>query len=136
MTMKSPTPKAPSYRILVVDDAEPVADLLSVLLGAMGHEVYTAINGDVALRQAAEWHPDIVLSDLSMPGMDGYQLAQHLRTESNNRDLVLVALSGNGEVPAKAKAFEAGFDHFLVKPISEVGTLQALFNTIAGERVR
>lgn len=122
---------ATPHRILIVDDNADAADMLAMLLKSIGpHEVSTASSGPQALDLARRRHPEIVLLDLSMPGMDGYEVARHLRRESWGRQLRLIALSGWGQDVHRRRTAEAGFDHHLTKPV-DVDTLNALIEAPA-----
>ena len=101
-------------RILIVDDNEDAATLLAEMLQAHGHEMRTAFDGPSALRIADEFHPEIAVLDIGLPVMDGYELAQRLRSTSNVR---LIALSGYGQESDRARAREAGFQAHLAKPV-------------------
>jgi PAS domain S-box-containing protein len=102
-------------RVLIVDDLKPSADTLALMLEELGQETRVAYDGRAALEMANEFRPDVVLSDIARPGMDGYHLAKRLRaTEGQNP--VLVALTGYGQEHDRARATEAGFSHHLVKP--------------------
>lgn len=105
-------------RILVVDDAQAAAFTLSKLLEKLGHTVVTATDGAAALQTVLNEHPDVVISDIGMPTMDGYQLARIVRSNPALADTVLVALSGYGQESDRRQAMEAGFDRHLVKPVS------------------
>ncbi len=102
--------------MLVVDDNRSAAEILSMILKMLGHDVRTAGGGEEAIRIAAAFRPNAILMDLGMPGMDGYEAARRIRREPWGRDLVLVALTGWGQDDDKRRTRDAGFDHHLVKP--------------------
>jgi CheY-like chemotaxis protein len=105
-----------------------------MLLETLGHnEVHVATNGPDALRIAAERRPDIVLLDLKMPGMDGYEVARRLRKESWGGELMLVALTGWALDEHKRRTQEAGFDRHLTKP-ADVASLEAVLGARARAR--
>jgi signal transduction histidine kinase/DNA-binding response OmpR family regulator len=103
-------------RILVVDDNGDAADATSVLLELSGHEVKTVGDGMDALAAAPIFAPDVVLLDIGLPGMDGYEVAVFLRGLPETRSSCLIALTGYGQPADRARAREAGFDHHLTKP--------------------
>jgi CheY-like chemotaxis protein len=111
-SMRSTEPR----RVLVVDDNEDAADTMRMLLELMGHDARTAYNGPAALRVAHEMRPQLVLLDIGMPGMNGYQVAARLRASEETRDAVLVAVTGWGQAEDRQRSHDAGFDHHLVKP--------------------
>jgi CheY-like chemotaxis protein len=102
-------------RVLVVDDYVDNVESMAILLRLYDHEVDTAVGGPAALRAAAAKRPDVVLLDLSMPGMDGYQVAARLR-EMFDGGVVLIALTALGFDEDRRRCIEAGFDSHLVKP--------------------
>ena len=115
--MPDPTASAgPPRRVLIVDDNEAFVESLSVLIETLGHDVRTAADGAAALQVGSEQKPDIVLMDLGMPGMNGYDAARRMREEPWGRDVMLVALTGWGRAEDKQRTREAGFDHHVVKP--------------------
>jgi CheY-like chemotaxis protein/two-component sensor histidine kinase len=103
-------------RILVVDDNQAAASMLSRLFATFGHEVRTAADGQEAIDIAADFRPDLVLMDLGMPRVDGYEAARRMRDHDWGQQMTLVALSGWGQGEDKRKTHEAGFDEHLVKP--------------------
>ena len=103
-------------RVLIVDDNEAFIESLSILIETLGHDVRTAPDGASALEVGAELRPDIVLMDLGMPGMNGYDAAKRMREEPWGRSVTLVALTGWGRAEDKRRTREAGFDHHMVKP--------------------
>jgi PAS domain S-box-containing protein len=105
-------------RILVVDDLQAAGYVLSRLLEKMGQQVWTATGAASALDMARANPPDLVISDIGMPDMDGYELARRLRSEPKLANSLLVALTGYGQAEDRQKAEEAGFDYHLVKPVS------------------
>jgi two-component system, chemotaxis family, CheB/CheR fusion protein len=104
-------------KVLVVDDNVDSADSLALLLGIWDHEVRTANDGPAALRLARSFRPDVVLLDLGMPGMNGYEVARELRRIPELRDVVLVALTGYGQDEDRKQTREAGFASHLMKPV-------------------
>lgn len=118
----------PGLRVLVVDDNSDAAEMLSEALRALGHVVETADDGPSALRLADTFHPQVAVLDIGLPVMDGYELAERLR--SNGEPPRLIAVTGYGQAEDRARGPEAGFDAHLVKPID----LRALAKTIASMR--
>jgi len=124
--------KAPGRRVLIVDDNEDAANSLALLLKLGGHEtasVYTAVD---ALRHASVFRPDVVLLDIGLPGMDGYEVAQKMRELPGLRDIRLVAVTGYGRSDDRLRAREAGFDDHMTKPVDYA----VLERTLAGLRAR
>jgi signal transduction histidine kinase len=119
-----PAPEAPvaqaarqGHRILLADDNRDALDSLATLLQCDGHEVHTAADGAEALEVAAEHHPDIVLLDIGMPKLDGYEVARRIRAEPWGKNAVLIALTGWGQDEDRRRSREVGFDSHLVKPL-------------------
>ncbi|MCE9658794.1 MAG: PAS domain-containing protein [Burkholderiales bacterium] len=117
-------------RILVADDLHDSADSLALLLGAIGHDVRVAYDGEEALRVAGEFRPEIVLLDLGMPKLSGFEVCRRIRETSWGRTARLVAQSGWGQDEDRRRTAEAGFDHHLVKPI-DPEALEDLLRTLA-----
>jgi CheY-like chemotaxis protein len=113
------------FRILVADDSRDGADSLSFLLKAAGHEVFTAYEGRTAVTLAAEHRPDVVLLDIGMPEMSGYDVARAIRREVWGRPMRLIALTGWSQLDHRRRSLEAGFDEHLVKPV-ELDVLEAV----------
>ena len=107
----------PETTVLVVDDNADAAHALALLLEAQGFQVVVAHDGGAALTRADEAQPQIVLMDLGLPVLDGYQVASALRSRPNGSALTLVAVSGYGPDQNPERAADAAFDHHLVKPI-------------------
>jgi len=106
-----------SRRILLVDDNVDAAKTLKLLLAKDGHIVQVTYDGPSALKLAAEFRPDVVLLDIGLPRMDGYQVARRLRDDVQLKDTFMVALTGFGQEDDRRLAQEAGFDAHLLKPI-------------------
>jgi PAS domain S-box-containing protein len=104
-------------RILVVDDNVDAAESLAVLLRLEGHEVRVAADGPVALAAAQADPPEMVVLDLGMPGMDGYEVARRLRAQPETKEALLVALTGWAQEEERRRCHEAGFDGHLPKPL-------------------
>ena len=120
-------------RILVVDDNEDATETMALLLKLSGHEVEVAADGESALEAAGKLQPEIVLLDVGLPGMHGYQVAEQLRSRPETRDSVIVALTGYGQEQDRLRAKEAGFDYHFVKPV-DFSKLESLLNSLSGER--
>jgi two-component system CheB/CheR fusion protein len=106
-----------SRRILVVDDNVVAAKTLAMVLKYEGHSVQLAHDGPSALQAAGEERFDVVLMDIGLPGMTGYEVARLLRARPDLARLPLVAVTGYAEDEARRLSHEAGFDHHLVKPV-------------------
>jgi PAS domain S-box-containing protein len=104
-------------RILVVDDNVDAATTLQLLLKSLGHEACAAFDGQQALSMAAAFRPDVVLLDIGMPGLDGYEVARRLRALKRVEPLRIIAVTGWGQEADRTRAREAGFDVHLVKPV-------------------
>src|SRR4029079_1729399 len=109
-------PSSCPLRVLVVDDDENNAEVLSLLLQELGHESVAVYHAKSALASVEPFRPDLILIDLSMPVMDGYQLARQLRAGKIRTEAVLVAMSGEAGLARRQMADDAGFDHFIEKP--------------------
>jgi signal transduction histidine kinase len=109
-------PAAAPRRVLLVDDNVDAADSLALLLSLGGHEVRAVHDGPSALRAAAEFRPEVVLLDIGLPGMDGYEVARRLRQCAEVAGTLLVAVTGYGREEDRRRSREAGFDFHLVKP--------------------
>jgi PAS domain S-box-containing protein len=123
-------PRPVSRSILVVDDNRDAAATLGKLLRRLGHQVHTACDGEEAIAAVAALRPDLVLLDIGLPGLDGYEVARQIRQQPGGHGIVLVALTGWGQEDDRRRSREAGFDHHLVKPID----LDALLELLAGLR--
>lgn len=109
-------PASQRRRVLVVDDNKAAAQMVSRVIQALGHEVQIAEDGSQAIRFAEEFRPEIVLMDLGMPTMNGYEAAQRIRGEPWGQSMKLIALTGWGQEGDKQRTRAAGFDLHLVKP--------------------
>jgi PAS domain S-box-containing protein len=107
----------PKRRILVVDDNRDAADSMAMMLSMTGHETRTAYDGLEAVQAAAGFQPDVVLLDIGLPKMNGYEAARHIRQQTWGKGMALFALTGWGQEEDKRRALEAGFDHHLTKPV-------------------
>jgi two-component system CheB/CheR fusion protein len=116
-------------KVLVVDDNEDAADTMAMLLRMWGHEVVTAGDGVHALAEASRHRPDVVLLDIGLPRMNGYEVAERLRAGADTKDTMLVAMTGYGQAEDRERARAAGFSMHLVKPV-QPEALQALLSSI------
>ena len=124
-------------KILVVDDNRDAADTCSSLLGACGHHVQTAYTGRRALELAETFQPHALFLDIGLPDMDGYQIAQRIRSRAWGRKTQLVAVTGWGQDEDRRRAFDAGFDHYLTKPVAAEDVewlLQSIRETLGQEQ--
>jgi signal transduction histidine kinase/ActR/RegA family two-component response regulator len=117
--------------VLVVDDSKEAAQSLAFVLGRWGYEARVAYDGAEALEQAEARRPDVVLLDIGMPGMDGYEVARRLREREGGDKVVLVAVTGYGQEEDRRRAREAGFDYHMVKPV-DPGDLRELLAVTEG----
>src|SRR5262249_33091436 len=119
-------PTSGSRKILVVDDNPDALRSLEILLRVTGNEIRTARDGVEAIGVAGEFRPDIVLLDIGMPRMNGYEAARHLRQQPWATQTTLIAITGWGQDGDKQRAFDAGFDHHLVKPVDPAMLMQMM----------
>jgi signal transduction histidine kinase/CheY-like chemotaxis protein len=119
----------PSRRILVVDDNVDSAKTLGMLLKYLGADVHVVNDGVAALAAVEKYRPDVVLLDIGMPGMDGYEVARRIRELEGVGGVTLIALTGWGQEDDRRRTREAGFDHHLVKP-ADIVALQTLLGTL------
>jgi len=127
---------APSRRILVVDDNVSSAQSLAMILKLEGHDVRVAYDGDLALEAVTSFRPQVVLMDIGLPGMDGYEVARRLRgdPELGAGIALLAAVTGYAEDEARRCSRDAGFDHHLVKPVDPDEVLALVSSLEWGER--
>jgi signal transduction histidine kinase/ActR/RegA family two-component response regulator len=111
-----PPPAHRARRVLIADDNADAVETLGMLLSVSGHEVHLASDGARALEIAARERPEVVMLDIGMPGLSGYEVAQRIRAEPWGAGMILIALTGWGQEEDKRRAREAGFDHHLTKP--------------------
>ena len=130
-----PGPRGGPLRILVVDDNEDSAHSMSALLKLQGHEVELADAGRIALERAQARRPDVILLDIGMPDMNGYEVARQLRSQQGFADTLLVAVTGYGRPSDVQQTQAAGFDHHLVKPI-DYDKLESLLDATASRLAR
>lgn len=115
-------------RILVVDDNKDSADSLRMLLRLKGNEIRTAHDGLEAVEVAERFHPELVLLDIGLPKLNGYEVARHIRQQPWGRNVILAALTGWGQDEDRRRSQEAGFNFHIVKPVD----LAALERLLAG----
>ncbi len=109
--------RADEFGVLIVDDNRDATDSMAMLLKMEGYDVRVAYDGPQALDAVRQVRPDVILLDIGLPGMDGFQVAQHVRADPDNSAIVIVAVSGYGQEEHRARSTQAGCDHHLVKPI-------------------
>jgi two-component system, chemotaxis family, CheB/CheR fusion protein len=112
----SAEPRPLSRRVLVTDDNGDGAEALAILLRLVGHDVQVAHSGPETIELGLSFRPDVIFLDIGMPGMDGVETARRLRGMPGFESTVIVALTGYGQASDRRRAFDAGFDDFLVKP--------------------
>ena len=121
-------------RILIVDDNQDAASSLGLLLSMLGNDVQTAHDGVSALEAMDSFHPSVVLLDLGMPGMSGFEVARRVRELPQCQNTVIIALTGWGQEEDRRRTREAGIDHHLVKPV-DVNALELLLAEVQGRKV-
>jgi signal transduction histidine kinase len=125
----APGPAA-ARRVLIVDDNVDAAESLALVLRLLGHEVRTAYDGRAGLAAARQFRPEVMLLDIGLPGLSGYEVARELRREPEFGRTLLAAMTGYGQEEDRRRSRESGFDHHLVKPVDPA----ALEGLLAGAR--
>jgi len=113
----SPVAPGAELRILVADDNKDAADTLAMLLQIMGHRVHQVGDGEAAVHAVADFNPQVVLLDIGMPKLNGYEACRRIRTQPGGEAMTLVAVTGWGQADDRRRSQEAGFDQHLVKPV-------------------
>jgi len=116
-----------TLKVFIVDDNVDALESSATLIRLDGHDVMTAVDGPEALRKIPDFLPDVIILDIGLPGMDGYEVARRLRLIPRLSQSMLIAHSGYGEAEHIRLASAAGFDHHLVKP-ADLGQLPALMS--------
>ena len=111
------------YKILIVDDEPLNVKLLAAMIPSDQYDTVTAYNGEEALKIVSDLHPDLILLDIMMPGLDGYELTQRLKSDSVSRDIPIVLVTAFGGTDCEIKGLEAGADEFLNKPVNRTELL-------------
>jgi len=121
--------------ILVVDDEKPIADLIQKILAQEGHLAHTANTGDEAVRKAGELKPNLIIMDITMPGMDGYEATERIKASEDLKNVPVIFLTGKSAQEDGGRAFARGGAAYVRKPFSSVQirdlvnlTLQSVFN--------
>ena len=122
-----------SKRVLIVDDNMDSADSLALLLESLGHEIATEYDGQTGLERAQAFAPDIVLLDLGMPGVDGFEVCRRLRASDSGSTLRIIAMTGWGREQDRSRTVAAGFDAHLVKPV-DLTSLARMLDASASSR--
>ncbi|MGH8635701.1 MAG: response regulator [Burkholderiales bacterium] len=130
MTETPPLPETETVvsgrRILIVDDNRDAAISLSMLLELSGNKTETAYDGLAAIDAAARFEPDVVLLDIGLPGLNGYEVARRMRNEPWGKHVKLVAVTGWGHPEDRSRAIAAGFDAHLLKPVDHAALVKLL----------
>lgn len=118
-----------SLKILMIDDNKDLAEIICELIGLLGYETESAHNGTAGIAKARELQPDVIICDIGLPGMSGYEVAKMIRKDAELEDTFLIALSGYAQSEDMEKSKEAGFDRHLAKPVS-LETLKMVLNEV------
>lgn len=119
----SPGDAAPHARVLIADDNPQGVELLEAFLTGMNCEVRTAADGEETLSEVARWHPDLILLDIMMPKISGFEVCKRLRVDPATRDIAVLMVTALDQQSDIDRAVEAGTDDFLTKPINKTELL-------------
>lgn len=117
-----------TLRILIVDDNRDSADSLGMMLKMMGNDTRTAYDGEEAVAVTAEFRPDVILLDIGLPKLNGYEACRRIRAREGGERVVVIAQTGWGQDEDRQRTHDAGFDHHMVKPVDPT----ALMTLLAG----
>ncbi len=123
---RKPTLRSPRLNVLVVDDVPDVTEMIALFLKHAGYNVATADSATKALQLANERTFDLIISDIGMPEMNGYELAESLRGHSDYQDIPIIAVTGYSEYDDRARALRSGFNAHLTKPINPTELLNLM----------
>jgi CheY-like chemotaxis protein len=116
-------------RVLVVDDNRDSAETLAAVLVTLGHDAHVAYDGTSAIAATADYHPDVVLLDIGLPGMSGFEVAKRLRESADPQRISLIAVTGYGQEEVQRRTRDAGFLHHLIKPV-DPAALETILESI------
>jgi CheY-like chemotaxis protein/two-component sensor histidine kinase len=116
-----------SLRILIIEDIPDLADIMSELLFHLGHEVIVALNGPDGIKKAKTYHPDVLISDIGLPEMNGYEIAEAIQNDEQLKNIYLMALSGYAQPEDIERSRKAGFRNHLAKPVNLENLTAALY---------
>ena len=119
-------PPLPRRRILIVDDNQDAASSLAILLKMVGHETRVAHDGPSALGIVDEYKPEVILLDIGMPKMSGYEVCRRIREQADGDGMLIVAVTGWGQEEDRRKSEEAQFDGHMVKPVDPQALMKLL----------
>ena len=128
-SVSTPAPRRNGNRILVVDDNVDLSRALTTLLSRFGYDAQAVNDGHTAIEAARALRPEVVLLDLGLPGMDGYEVARRLRSEEGFQDATIIAITGYGQEDGGRYSREEGFNHHLIKPVQIESLVALLENT-------
>ena len=123
---EEPTACKSSLRILIVDDNKDGADSLAMMLKIMGNETHTAYDGQEGVEVAERLRPDVILCDIGLPKLNGYESCRRIREQPWGKGVILIAITGWGQDDDRRRSHEAGFDHHMVKPVEPQGLMKML----------
>ena len=123
-----------ALRILIVDDNRDSATTLSMLLRRLGHQTLTAFDGEEAVAAARSFGPEVVLLDIGLPKLNGYEVCRWIRAQECSHRIVIIAQTGWGQEETRQKTSDAGFDYHMVKPL-DPNSLLKILNSVANEKV-
>jgi len=126
------TPEA-GLRVLVADDNKDAADTLAMLLEMMGHNVRYVYDGEAAVQEAKQFHPHIVLLDIGMPKLNGYEACREIRAQAGGAAMTIAAITGWGQPEDLLSSSRAGFDHHMVKPVDPVALTELISSVVPAE---
>jgi CheY-like chemotaxis protein len=125
-TEKKPLVPRSALRILIVDDNRDGADILSMMLKMLGNDTRTAYDGQEGVEAAAQFRPDVMLIDIGLPKLNGYDACRRIREQAWAKKAILIAVTGGGQEEDRHRAHEAGFDKHMVKPLEPQALMKLL----------
>ena len=129
-TIEPTAAKAGTSRILIADDNEPNRELLEVYLADLDCQIATAIDGQDTLAKVAAFNPDVILLDIMMPKLSGFEVCQQLKADPATRGIMILMVTALGELGDIERAVEAGTDDFLSKPVNKVELVKRVENML------
>ena len=127
---EAPATKSEISRILIADDNEPNRELLEVYLADLDCQIDTAIDGEDTLAKVASFRPDVILLDIMMPKLSGFEVCQQLKADPATRGIMILMVTALGELGDIERAVEAGTDDFLSKPVNKVELVKRVENML------